>query len=241
MRNPPKLEINWKRIESFIGYGKVDAPVVFVGIEEGLSNRRALRKDLIRRSQFKAVMDLKRAHNGIHGAERYWDPVNPRSQRTWRPMCHLMLARGRAKNAPDRQQRKAYQSLHLGRTHGQTLLAELFPYPHSHTRHWLYGRFGRYPSREAYEDDVLPKRLELLRRTLAAHRRQLIICYGKSRWPEYKALMDQTYPGKIHWVAHKSAEAAIVGKTRILLVHHFSRGPFNSNTELAAFAKLART
>lgn len=236
MRNP----INWNRIETFIGYGKIDAPVVFIGLEEGLSNSRALRSDLIRRSQFEPVMDLKRAHEGIAGAQKLWDPVNPKSQPTWRPMCHLMEARGKVKGAPDRQRRKAYQALHLGRDHGQTLLTELLPYPHTHTRHWLYRRFGRYSSRKAYEKALLPKRLGLLRRALVKHPREVIVCYGKARWPDYKQLIAETYPGKVRWVAHESAERAIVGKTRILLVNHLSRGPFNSNSDLAAFVRLTQ-
>lgn len=157
---------------------------------------------------------------------------------TWRPMCHLMLARDRVK-APDRQARNAYQAMHLGRSHGQTLLAELLPYPHSHTRHWLYRR--RYPKRKAYEAALLPKRLKLLSRVLTEHSRQIIVCYGKTRWPDYKRLISQAY-GKVNWGAHKSlsAEKAIVGKMRILLVHHLSRGPFNSDAELAAFVRLAK-
>jgi hypothetical protein len=42
--------INWERIESFIGYGRRDAPVVFIGMEEGLADKSALKNDLIRRS-----------------------------------------------------------------------------------------------------------------------------------------------------------------------------------------------
>jgi hypothetical protein len=243
MRNRSNEQINWKRIETFVGYGKIDAPVVFIGIEEGLSNRRALRKDLTRRSQFKSVMDLKRAHEGIANCSRFFDAVNPKSQRTWRPMCHLMLPRTQGEHAPNNSRRKTYQSLHLGRTHGQTLLTELLPYPHSHTRHWLYRRLGRcYPDRKSYEKALLPKRLALLSRTLARHRPDIIVCYGKTRWTDYKRLVSQAY-GEVKWVAHEPllAEKAIVGKTRILLVHHFSRGPFSSESELAAFVKLAKT
>ena len=34
--------INWHVIESFVGYGCRDAPVVFIGIEEGLADESAL-------------------------------------------------------------------------------------------------------------------------------------------------------------------------------------------------------
>jgi hypothetical protein len=41
--------INWERIESCFVYGG-GAPVVFIGMEEGLADKSALKNDLIRRS-----------------------------------------------------------------------------------------------------------------------------------------------------------------------------------------------
>jgi hypothetical protein len=86
--------IAWTRIEGFIGFGRGDAPVVFIGMEEGLKNAAALDEDLaIRSSYMSNVMDLKEAHRGIAGTERYFDPDRAPRQPTWRVMADLMLRR----------------------------------------------------------------------------------------------------------------------------------------------------
>jgi hypothetical protein len=67
--------VNWKRIEDFIGFGRRDASVVFIGMEEGLKDADALDEDLMIRSGYATpVMDLKEAHRGIAGTERYFEP-----------------------------------------------------------------------------------------------------------------------------------------------------------------------
>ena len=86
--------INWKRIEEFVGFGRWDSPVVFIGMEEGLKNAGALDEDLAIRSRYELpIMDLKEAHLGIAGTEKYFDPDRAPRQPTWRVMADLMLRR----------------------------------------------------------------------------------------------------------------------------------------------------
>jgi hypothetical protein len=86
--------IDWQRIEEFIGFGRRDASVVFIGMEEGLKEAERLDEDLEVRSRYvTAVMDLKAAHDVIAGTERYFDPDRAPRQPTWRVMANLMLRR----------------------------------------------------------------------------------------------------------------------------------------------------
>lgn len=41
---------DWKRIEDFVGFGRADAPIVLIGMQEGLKDAEALDEDLAIRS-----------------------------------------------------------------------------------------------------------------------------------------------------------------------------------------------
>lgn len=231
----------WSRIENFVGYGRRDAPVVFIGLEEGLSQPETLQEQLAIRAGFAPVMDLKAAHASIPGTARFFDPVRPKCQRTWRPMCDLLLRREDPEHlAPTAQLRGHYQATRLGRTHGETLLTELLPYPHVRADHWVYG--DRYATRQDYEAALLGERLQLLSTELAAAKRELIVCYGASRWPAFKQLMQLTFGlGAGDWSTELggAVQVAESGGTRIVLTHHFSGRQFNSEAQLADFAQIA--
>ena len=224
---------DWERIESFIGFGRIDAPVVFLGMEEGLKDASALDEDLRIRSQYeKPVMDLKLAHKGIAGAERYFDPERAPRQPTWRVMADLLLRR--AGNAhPTGIERRYYRALHLGREDGDSLLTELLPYPHPKASDWLYGRFGRYPTRESYERAMLPIRRSLLEGVLAQFPRELIVCYGKAHWPNYKALFKEA-----KWQVAGPYLVGNWGTAKVVLTTHFSDRGFNTDAQLETFAKI---
>jgi hypothetical protein len=105
--------IDWDRIEGFIGYGARNAPVVFIGMEEGADPNEDLRSGLARRSLFGPIVEL---------------TPQVRTRRTWRTMCDLMLRR-EGNSAPALADRRSYQCERLGRATGETLLTELMPYP----------------------------------------------------------------------------------------------------------------
>lgn len=50
--------VDWDRIEGFIGYGARNAPVVFIGMEEGAGSNDDLRSGLARRSLFDPIVEL---------------------------------------------------------------------------------------------------------------------------------------------------------------------------------------
>jgi hypothetical protein len=98
--------VDWDRIESFVGYGRLDAPVVFIGMEEGgygANEPEKLLADLIKRSSFREI----EAYSGHSGA----------IQRTWRVACSLMLHR-QGNTQPSVAELVAYQDTQFARPDG---------------------------------------------------------------------------------------------------------------------------
>lgn len=232
-------KVDWERIERFVGYGRIDAPVVFVGIEEGLSSKQ-LEKNLQLRSGFEPVMDLAEAHQEMDGTEALFREVGTKLQRTWRPMCDLMLRReGSRSTPPTLLERKTYQRKELGRAGGETLLSELLPYPNVKTTHWAYP--SRFPSREKYVEAVLESRISLLAKLLASSKRELIVCYGKSRWPDFRRLISRMFGSSASWVSARNGlfQTTVHKHTRIVLSGHFSTKYFNTQADLDTLATVA--
>jgi hypothetical protein len=224
--------INWSRIEQFIGFGRLDARIVFVGMEEGLKRANMLLQDLKVRSTYETpVMDLKEACREDADGLRYFDPNHAPRQSTWRVMADLMLRK--EEKVPDTDSRRRYRALRLGRSDGDTLLAELLPYPHPKNENWLYKGFERYDTRKDYEDAMLPRRKRLLRSVLESEQRDLIICYGKKYWKHYEELFSD-----VRWHADGPHRFGQRGGSRIFLTTHLSCKDFNTDEQLADFARV---
>jgi hypothetical protein len=220
--------IDWPRIEQFVGYGRLAAPIVFVGLEEGLANEAAVHDDLLRRSQFESIVDVKEAHKGIADGESLFTD-SPRRQPTWRVMADVMLHfEGRRFSSDEvrASERKAYRAKRLGRKDGNSLLTELLPYPHRNTGSWLYGE--KFSGREAYVDAILPQRIKLLDDVLLEHPRKAVICYGRSEWPNFKRLF-QDVPA---WRTQGRFECADWHGAKVTLTDHFVTKYFNTDSEL---------
>jgi hypothetical protein len=172
------------KLRRFIGYGRLDADVWFLGMEEaggGVDNLR-------RRLAFDPVEDLKVAcveKLGItkhHLGSRVLQP-------TWNPMCEVML---RIDGKPtDVDSKKDYQAEHLGRrgSAGHTLLLELMPLAKPSIKAWPYvGHLRRFPDPKTYYKIEKPKRVKLIQGLVAQHRPKLIVAYGKGYWPDYKQI-----------------------------------------------------
>jgi hypothetical protein len=204
-------------------------------MEEGLANETALLSDLNHRSLFEPVMDLKEAHWGIANTRKWFDPQKTALQPTWRPMCDLMLRRDGI-TAPTLLDRKQYQARRLGRSDGDTLLTELLPYPHKKNSEWGYAPpLGHYQTREHYRSAMLPMRRDLIQRLLREARRELVVCYGKKDWLEYKKLFEGA-----NWRECHPFQLADLNGTRVVLTPHFSRKEFNTTAQLSHFAASAQ-
>ena len=230
--------VDWGRIESFVGYGSAAAPVVFIGTEEGLARPDALREDLLCRSGFAPVMDAEVAHRGLADGPALFSE-HPRSQPTWRVMADLMLHFEKRVSADPKEragERTLYRSRQLGRADGDSLLVELLPYPNQREGDWPYG--DRFATRAEYVDKLLPKRVELISRELARYSRAAIVCYGRRAWPEFKML----FPPDTRWetakLGQREFECTTWRDSKVTLAYHFSRW-FNTDAELDELAAVA--
>ncbi|HVA19791.1 MAG TPA: hypothetical protein VMU55_06440 [Solirubrobacteraceae bacterium] len=224
--------IRWERIEEFVGYGSVDVRVLFLGIEEGLARDDSLEDDLLVRSAFHRTADLYEAQLALGGPGKHFGD-NPVTQRTWRPMCHLMLRRDGCER-PTREKRLRYQADRLGRAGGETLLAELLPYPNPNTADWLYASCTKYKTREVYDEQMVPRRTRLLREVLSQGCFEIVVAYGNGFWGRYKLLFDGA-----DWTHEGPFETACVRGTRVVLAPHFAQRAFNTDEQLNAFADVA--
>lgn len=112
--------MNKSKLLSFIGYGRLDAPVWFIGMEERLSGSTGLSKQLAARSRFDAVMDCREAHEKLQIVCHH--QKKPKLQPTWNKMCDLMLSSSSAyeANSPEEQRevRRCYQKTILAEATG---------------------------------------------------------------------------------------------------------------------------
>jgi len=207
----------------FIGYGNLAAPVWFIGMEErGHGEER-----LVRRLQFKRVEDLARAHCILGISKHHYPPFV--LQRTWRTMCEIMLRL--ADISPTMENLKTYQASYLGRFGSATLLTELLPIPAPGHHKWEYGSL--FGDRVKYEEEVQPKRMEMLCRLISKHKPSLVICYGRTDWKYYEKLFpeaqwEESAPFRIgrargmrvfltpHFVPHQMSKTRIADLCRLI-------------------------
>lgn len=203
-------EIDWGRIEGFIGYGRLDAPVVFLGMEEGAAADPVA--DLRKRSAYETVRDM-------NAGSDY--------QATWARMADLMLRR--AGVMPTKTARAAYQADRLGRPNGETLIAELLPYPNKRADHWHPVFHERFSSRRAYEAVMIPRRVKLLREVLSGAPRELVVAYGAAHWRWYKEIFPD-----VVWAETKPFLVGACSAARVILAPHFVTRANNGRGDMLA-------
>jgi hypothetical protein len=166
------------RLFTFKGYGRADAPIWFLGIEEGFGGRLSnpgwtVQRELDARAGWKEIEDAAEAGRTLE--DHYWERRN--YSRVWRNAAKL--ARALVDNASDWSDTNVaheYVVEKLGRFGGDTFLGELFPLPAIGLEHWPYG--GRWSDRDEYREELWDDRRTQWQRLLAASSPKLIICYG---------------------------------------------------------------
>lgn len=197
---------------AFKGFGRLEAPVWFVGMEEGGSNPALLHA----RALWDPVMDLKEAHVDRLGITRHHEKSRS-LQSTWRPMCMLMRLMEQPELFPRRRDHRAidpsdvrahrqalrgfvsqlreYQAELLGRTvpEGMTFLSELLPIPKPAEHKYPFAELlPMWAGHEAYKKAVETDRKNLLRSLILENRPEMVVCYGKKFWASYEDLFDAT-------------------------------------------------
>ena len=215
------------RLRSFIGYGRLDAPIWFLGMEEGTGgNETAIEGNLrVRLRWTERVMDMADAHDQHNLNWPYFDPDRRLKVPTvWLFMARIARALGQEQAADwhsDREAARAYVRERLGRRDGETLLAELLPLPRPRASFWAAVYQDVFATAREYEQAVLPGRIDLLAGLVKAHTPRILICYGKRNYEHYRriaGLVDwKSLPGTRIEVAHQ-------GRTTVALTPFFGNG-----------------
>jgi hypothetical protein len=219
------------RIVSFLGYGRVSAPVWFVGIEEGLGkmSENDAKRNLKVRGSFEKVMDLREAHLCMHERAQPIDIEKKQSfTQVWQYMAKVMLALNGDKNWSELLFAEKYIRGRLGRCDanlGETFMTELSPIPSAKSANrewymWFKKRLGPGLDRKLEERRQELQRL-LGRQNTKETIPRLVICYSKPRADDFARLLD------IEWQPVPSFPRFSVSsrdRVRYLLVPFFGNG-----------------
>jgi hypothetical protein len=174
--------------------------VIFIGIEESTYDRNPqdYEQRLTIQSQLNPYTDLRELCDTLERHPSLYNPQKhpPQPQPTWSPLCSVMLGISGSpiNQIGDESAILDYQRRQLGRTDGDSLLAELFPMPKSGGNSFneihrsLLGvpRVDGADLLDAYHELVLAERQERLAKMLAERFANfpphLVIAYGRP-WP----------------------------------------------------------
>jgi hypothetical protein len=217
--NTALTDTELEHLLNFIGYGKLNADVWFVGMEEGGGGEDNIRARL----KFRPVEDCAEAHK-ILGITKFHTGQKI-IQSTWRGMCYIML---RLEGKPvDRESIRNYQADYLGRFQGNSLLCELMPIPKPRIDTWDYEMLiPQFKSAEEYYLLVKPRRVNYLRGLIQEHRPKVVIGYGqglaKSYWQAYTELFPE-----LKFSEHGQFLVARDTNTLVVLTNHFASKTMN--------------
>lgn len=182
------------RIKNFWGYGSLDAPVWFVGMEEGL-NPTTDTEELETRFKAaygKATVDMRRDMGHLVGHMKWFVPGAP-IQGTWKYPIGLSLY---LKNhrIPSKEEIREHQSSVLGdsvRCESSTIELMSLPSQKADQSTWLYGSSGvpGCETRASYLERYLPQRVVGLKQLLQKHRPKLVIFYSVSYLAFWKEII----------------------------------------------------
>ena len=179
--NKEFTEIELNSLLNFIGYGRLDADIWFLGLEETTANLKTVRDRL----KFQQVEDSLEAQNllGISPSQFEYENL----QDAWGGMSEVMLRLDRKPITPANLRK--YRQDRLGRADGSTLLCELLPLPMTNSTKWAYeALLPDYSSREAYIERLKPSRIDLFRELVNQNLPKVVLCYGRQSWPVYEEL-----------------------------------------------------
>jgi len=166
-------------IANRLGYGNPGARAWFLGMEESCESA----SELPARLAGGDVEDLdaclaRLGYDWLRGE-------CPELQRTWAPLIRAWLvATGcEAPTAPDV---RAYQRDHWGRLGGDTVLVELQPLPSPSTQRWPWTSL--VGDRMQFWRTHREPRVAFLREVWRTAPAKVLVAYGKSYWPDYRAI-----------------------------------------------------
>jgi len=166
--------------KQFFGYGRWDAPVWFVGLEEAGAGTQEELQTRLRAWDQCGRRELEDAPSFYPACGQHqWHGQNATLQHTWRRLIRvLLLARGEPVAADTLLD---FQKHALGASFGQVCLTELFPLPAPNHLQWPYECHEDLPAwmrnREQFMQTILPGRASMLREKIALHHPRAVVFY----------------------------------------------------------------
>ncbi|WP_143541668.1 hypothetical protein [Rhodoferax fermentans] len=218
-------------MSTFYGYGNLQAPYWFIGMEEGCGP--SWENDVIPRfkiweSRGRKMIDDAREYHFDLGIREFWEAPTGRQvkvQRTWRRLLETLLcAKGQEVSEENVRQLQANAFAMEG---SDTCLLELLPLPSSSIKSFDYVRLENqdhayFASRSKYRRYVLANRIPKIRELVLTHRPRHVVLYGttyrkywgqlvnSATWPEKGALIPNYQVGEssIWLVPHPCARVS---------------------------------
>ena len=159
---------------NFLGYGRPDAPVWFIGIKEGGGNSFEEVEKRIRvwaNLGKNSIEDIFRYHSAI-GLDGWFTGTRPKLQSTWSGLIRIQLGlmgKDPAALSPEGQTEmtREYQQNQIGRSDGNERLMDLLPLPSPSSKDWMYAGHSTAPwlsDRHSYARFQIPIRALRIRR-----------------------------------------------------------------------------
>ena len=166
---------------NFIGYGRLDADIWFLGLEESATDLKNIRNRL----KLKQVEDSQEAESLLGVSPEQFEKEN--FQDAWGGMSEIMLRLDRKAATPANLRNYRHES--LGRAEGSTMICELLPLPMPAGEKWAYEELlPEYPNRETYLEWIKPLRIDLFRELVNQNLPKIVLCFGRQSWPIYEEL-----------------------------------------------------
>jgi hypothetical protein len=163
-----------------LGYGNLDAPVWFIGVEEGGAEiwRRetlTLEQSLHLRATYQIAMDFRHVWEDLYSIPLHsWKGAT-----TWRFIAAYILALQGHRPDASSVRRYVFHDKLLGRLEGDHFLCELMPLP-KRAKGQIEPYQHIWATERRYRQEVAPGRLRLLVQTLQEHpSTRLHVCYER--------------------------------------------------------------
>lgn len=168
---------------NWLGYGKLNSPIWFMGMEEGGAeiwslNTRSLDESLHLRSQFDLAMDFRTVWEDTYGIPL--STFRRKGLTAWHFMAAFLLGMEGLLVDSSTIRKFVFEDKLLGRTYSNHFMCEFLPLPRaSHTS--MDGYKAVWKSPREYEREVTRKRLDLIKNTLIMNRDvKLLVSYDRN-------------------------------------------------------------
>lgn len=216
-------------IDRFWGYGNLDGPYWFVGMEEGGGvgwDEVGAHLDRWQHVGAPAIAPFRPPDDEL--SEHRWFGPKPRIQPYWGKLIRLLLA---AEDRPCSSEAvRNYQARQLASSSGETCLLELLPLPSPSTDRWIYADYSRLPllkDRSSYLQVLLPRRIAQLRSMISDQRPRFVVFVGLSYLDYWMQIVGADLPIR----PEQPVSLSHLGTTAVAIRHPSSVGVGNGYFE----------